>query len=508
MGTTFAGTTDASPVYYRFHKTGFQVTNAGNAYVKNTSTTAFQVQNAAGTSVFTVDTSNTGNLTVAGVAPVSLAGAGTAASNILTVTGPAGGATSGITSQVAGAGSAISVTTGNGGAATGVSGSQTGGAAGAITFQGGTGGAATSGTGGAGANVTINGGNGGSGSVTGGAGGRLTLAGGNVGSGGTPTAGYVLVKNAANSPTAFQIQNATNSQIFTVDTSGSQIVLGKPGGSGISGQIQFANAANANTVTIVSGTTTGTYQITLPTTIAGSNQCLQSGTVSGGNIPLTFGACGTSGTFVNLQGSSPGTADTGSINLTGTIISAILKVGDVTNGITLDPSTGPDYHGTARPTKRISQSPEYLGAVLRGDGSSNTGTLTTSFDATNFHNYYNWTTNQVTNQDFDVATRVAIPNDYSSLTLTPQLCMYGWSDDLTNGTITANVNDSSNTAITLSSSSFTPGSASTWAETCRTISGTPTLTAGGFITLRVTLQAANTKNTRLGEFRIDYLGKF
>ena len=79
---------------------------------------------------------------------------------------------------------------------------------------------------------------------------------------------------------------------------------------------------------------------------------------------------------------------------------------------------------------------------------------------------------------------------------------------MTNGTITLNANDSSNAAITLGSSSYTPGSASTWAETCRTISGTPTLTAGGFITLRVTLQAANTKNTRLGEFRIDYLGKF
>jgi len=322
--------------------------------------------------------------------------------------------------------------------------------------------------------------------------------------------GAKLVTRTANDVTAFQVQNALGSSIFTVDTSGSQIVLGKPGGSGISGQIQFANATNTNTVTIVSGTTSGTYQITLPTAIAGSNQCLQSGTVAGGNVPLTFGACGgTSGTFVTLQGSSPGTTpDTGNINLTGTIISAILKVGDVTNGITLDPSTGPDYHGTARPTKRISQSPEFLGAVLRGDGSSNTGTLTTSFDATNFHNYYNWTTNQGSNQDFDVATRVAIPNDFSSLTLSPQLCMYGWSDDLTNGTITLNANDSSNTAITLSSSSFTPGSASTWAETCRTISGTPTLTAGGFITLRVTLQAANTKNTRLGEFRIDYLGKF
>jgi hypothetical protein len=225
------------------------------------------------------------------------------------------------------------------------------------------------------------------------------------------------------------------------------------------------------------------------------------------NAPAVFQSSSNSTTAFQVQnaaGNSILTVDT----LGGQIILAVLKVGDVTNGITLDPATGPDYHGTARPTKRISQSPEFLGAVLRGDGGSNTGTMTTSFDATNFHNYYNWTTNQGSNQDFDVATRVAIPNDFSSLTLTPQICIYGWSDDLTNGTITLNANDSSNAAITLGSSSYTPGSASTWAETCRTISGTPTLTAGGFITLRVTLQAANTKNTRLGEFRIDYLSKF
>jgi parallel beta-helix repeat protein len=272
--------------------------------------------------------------------------------------------------------------------------------------------------------------------------------------------------------------------------------------SSLNGSIVVRNATNANTISILSGATSGTYSLTLPTAIAGNNQCLQSGTVAGGNVPLTFGACGTAGTFVNLQGSTPGTPDIGSINVNGTIISAIGKVGDATNGFTFDPATGPDYHGTARPTKRIAMSPEFGGAVLRGDGTNNTGTMTTAFDATNFHNYYNWSTAQVANQDFDVTARLPVPNDYSGLTLSPQICFFGWSDDLTNGTISVTVNDTANAAVTLSSAFCT------WSETCRTISGSPTIAAGGFLTIKATLQAATSKNTRLGEFRIDYLSKF
>jgi len=43
---------------YRIHNTGFNVTSAGNTFVQNTSTTAFQVQNAAAVPVVSVDTTN------------------------------------------------------------------------------------------------------------------------------------------------------------------------------------------------------------------------------------------------------------------------------------------------------------------------------------------------------------------------------------------------------------------------------------------------------------------
>lgn len=57
MGTTYSGTTDASPIHYRFHITGLQVKADGGTYVGNTGTEAFRVQNAAGTKAFlNVDT--------------------------------------------------------------------------------------------------------------------------------------------------------------------------------------------------------------------------------------------------------------------------------------------------------------------------------------------------------------------------------------------------------------------------------------------------------------------
>ncbi len=47
-----------SSQHYRVHNTGFQVSNTGDAYVADTSTTAFQIQNASATSLLVADTTN------------------------------------------------------------------------------------------------------------------------------------------------------------------------------------------------------------------------------------------------------------------------------------------------------------------------------------------------------------------------------------------------------------------------------------------------------------------
>jgi len=55
--TLSTAVTEANASAYRIHHIGFQVTNTGNAYVQNTSTTAFSVQNAVGTPLLNADTS-------------------------------------------------------------------------------------------------------------------------------------------------------------------------------------------------------------------------------------------------------------------------------------------------------------------------------------------------------------------------------------------------------------------------------------------------------------------
>lgn len=75
MGTTYTGTTDASPVYYRFHKVGLQVTSTGKIgvgvvnptadfQVKSSSSAAFDIQNGSGASLFSVNAS-TPSVTIA-----------------------------------------------------------------------------------------------------------------------------------------------------------------------------------------------------------------------------------------------------------------------------------------------------------------------------------------------------------------------------------------------------------------------------------------------------------
>ena len=66
-----------SSQHFRVHRGGFQVASSGDVSVKNTSTAAFQIQNSAGTSAFTVDTTNN-NVTLGANTSLTLTGGTTA----------------------------------------------------------------------------------------------------------------------------------------------------------------------------------------------------------------------------------------------------------------------------------------------------------------------------------------------------------------------------------------------------------------------------------------------
>lgn len=80
---TVSASMTKTSISFRTHKVGFQVTNAGDVYTQNTSTTAFRVLNGAGTSLLTGDTSSMtvsigGSLSVAAGKSITLAGGNTA----------------------------------------------------------------------------------------------------------------------------------------------------------------------------------------------------------------------------------------------------------------------------------------------------------------------------------------------------------------------------------------------------------------------------------------------
>ena len=62
---------------------------------------------------------------------------------------------------------------------------------------------------------------------------------------------------------------------------------------------------------------------------------------------------------------------------------------------------------------QVSLSPEYAGAVYYGDGANNVGQMVLAYDSTNKENYYKWTSSVATLQDYNLAVRVKVPDEFT-----------------------------------------------------------------------------------------------
>ncbi|HET9850066.1 MAG TPA: hypothetical protein VFP35_00325, partial [Candidatus Saccharimonadales bacterium] len=99
---------------------------------------------------------------------------------------------------------------------------------------------------------------------------------------------------------AFSVQNAGGSQILAVDTAGAQVTLGMSGPSGANGKLVFNNAVNSSSISLVSGATSASYNLTLPTIAPGTGQCLQTDSITASQ--LVFGNCSGGGSGVTNVG--------------------------------------------------------------------------------------------------------------------------------------------------------------------------------------------------------------
>ena len=96
------------------------------------------------------------------------------------------------------------------------------------------------------------------------------------------------IKSTSATATEFQVQNTSGNNIFSVNSSTSQAVLGMV--SSVTGSLALANSSNSNLVTITSGTTSGSgYNLILPNNAPTSGLCLQTSTAS--SSQLVFSSC-------------------------------------------------------------------------------------------------------------------------------------------------------------------------------------------------------------------------
>jgi hypothetical protein len=150
---------------------------------------------------------------------------------------------------------------------------------------------------------------------------------------------------------------------------------------------------------------------------------------------------------------------------------------------------------------------EYAGAVLdAGSGANNTGSMTGGVNVTNRMNYYKWTTTQGTNQNYDVVLQVPIPADFDAWASTTPINISTYSSDLTNGTVTFELRDSTN-AVIQNFVSVTPTATTTW-QTKNPGTVTGTYTAGDYLTIRIRMQSPNAGDVRIGNLYMDYRSKF
>jgi hypothetical protein len=288
--------------------------------------------------------------------------------------------------------------------------------------------------------------------------GAITTGTGNITLGGNTTVssnksftadGSATFSDATSSASAFVVQSGSSS-VLGVDTSANQVLLGQ---SGFGGKLVVYGSTSGDFTLEAAATISTPYSLTLPNAGDGtSGDCLKTDTgTSSTATTLTWGACG---------GGSGG-------------------------------------------TQTVTLVPEFAGATYYASGSNNTGYMQSDYDSTNYHNYYEWSTDQSTAQTYDLVVQYQIPTGYSSSGTWSALTEV---DSTTGTSIQVDMKDThSGTTTDCSGGSFATLSTTTsWQSD--TISDSCTLAANDIVTLDFRLQSTGTSTvwTKLGALTFTY----
>jgi hypothetical protein len=263
---------------------------------------------------------------------------------------------------------------------------------------------------------------------------------------------------ANTSATAFQVQNTSGTQIFGVDTSAGQALLGKA--STLNGALALYNATNANNITIQTGVTSASYTITLAAAAGTAGQCLTVASVTSGNQTLGYGSCG----------------------------------------------------GGGGGTQAITLAPEFAGATFSASGTNNVGTMYSDHVggltlAQGYkHNYYQWSTDQATAQNYDVVASYQLPSNFSSFA-TGTFKIWVYADSLTSTNINFDLRSNTDADCYASVQSVKPSASATWQQVTIADPGNGcSFAANDVITIdiKATAITPNTNYVKIGELQFRY----
>lgn len=231
--------------------------------------------------------------------------------------------------------------------------------------------------------------------------------------------------------------------------------------SQLSANLILYDSVNSNTVSLQTGTTSSSYSLVLPTTLATAGQCLTAGSLSGNVIPLSWSLCGGSGS------------------------SATVTLVPEFPGAVFSPASG---DGT---NSGYMQS-DYVTGLTAAQGYQ--------------HNFYEWSTDQTTAQDYDIIVRYQLPSNFTSF-VSGSWNAWVYADATGGGqAITYNIEDAAGTSCSSGSFSLTAG---TWTQDTMTNPSTTSpcsFAANNVITIdfRLTAIQPSTQYVKLGEVQFGY----
>ncbi|MBU4257707.1 hypothetical protein KKC04_04840, partial [Patescibacteria group bacterium] len=275
--------------------------------------------------------------------------------------------------------------------------------------------------------------------------------------------------------------DTTNSQVEIYN----QLGIGKVPASGIeldvTGDADFSGTLKAGTADAFQVSSAGAV------TSVGLN--------AGSGLVTTSGNITTTGTGAitaanGLTVSAGGASVSGGLNNNA---GGITGTGAVSGATTIVASS------TITQLKSVGLVPEYENALVMPDGSSNRGTLISTYSGGRA--YYEWTTNEPITQDYDIVVRYKLPDGFSSFDATIPIKLYNKVSDATGSTaITVTMLDTAGAAVTLTGGTGLKNTA--WTESTITIGGTPTFTQGGYVTIIIKMFADQNDTVDVGELSL------